>query len=374
MKRVLHIVSCLELGGTEAFIMNNYREINRNEVQFDFLVLTQKEYPYIKEIQQLGGNVYFGVWPTLKNIVKFYRIFKNVIKQGGNYSTVHCHLNEGNALPLLCAKLCGIKKRISHSHATPFIPLSKLKKIIFVLRKITIKLCGNTFLACSRDAGKWLYVDDFFGKFGQVINNGIDITKFLYIESDEIKKLKKEFDIIQKNNIIVGNISRFDATKNQLFILDVFEEILKKEPNAILVLGGVDGGQLQEIIEKVNVLGITKNVRFIGSRTDVPVCLKLIDIYLFPSLSEGLGIALLEAQAAGCNCFASTGVSKESDMGINRVEYYPLSDGAEVWAERIIEKHKEHFRLNSKEIISAFTDKEYTIDASVQKLKGVYDA
>ncbi|MEE1013324.1 MAG: glycosyltransferase [Clostridia bacterium] len=374
MKRILHIVSCLELGGTEAFIMNHYRALNRQEIQFDFLVLTEKDFPYVAEIKELGGNVYFGVQASFWHMIKYYKIFKNVLNQSGGYEAVHCHLNAGNALPLMGAMLCGIKKRISHSHDTSQRPGSKVKQIIFELRKGIIKLCGNVFLACSIDAGKELYGTRFFEKYGKVINNGIELTKFLHIDSREIGKRKEEFKITQENDFIIGNISRFEAKKNQLFILEVFKKILDKKPNAILLLGGIDGGQLTEVMARIKMLRIEKNVRLIGVRTDIPVCLKLMDVYLFPSLFEGLGIALLEAQAAGCNCFASTGVSREADMGLNRVEYYNLSDGAEAWAERVLQKQASCHRKSQEEIVAAFTEKEYTIEVAVQKLKGVYNA
>lgn len=374
MKRILHIVSCLELGGTEAFIMNHYRAMNRQKIQFDFLVLTEKDSPYVAEIKELGGSVYFGIQPSFRHMIKYYKVFRNVINRGGVYDAVHCHLNAGNALPLMCAKICGIKKRISHSHDTRQRPVSKVKQIIFELRKSIIKLCSNVFLACSIDAGKELYGARFFKKYGKVINNGIDLTKFLQVDSREVEKRKEEFKITHKNDFIIGNISRFEAKKNQLFILEVFDKILKERPNAILLLGGIDGGQLPEVMARIKKLGIEKNVRLIGARTDIPVCLKLMDVYLFPSLFEGLGIALLEAQAAGCNCFASTGVSIEADMGLERVEYYDLSDGAEVWAERILQKQARCHRKSQEEIVAAFTEKEYIIEVTVQKLKEVYNA
>ena len=153
--------------------------------------------------------------------------------------------------------------------------------------------------------------------------------------------------------MVIGNISRFEEKKNSLFTINVFSKILDFIPEAVLIMGGSDGGLLEECKSQVEKLGIEKSVRFIGKRTDVPACLKLFDIYLFPSLFEGLGIVLLEAQASGCFCVASDGVSPEVDRGLNSVHFISLKKNETDWAKEIIESYnnwKEPEQSDSKKI------------------------
>lgn len=370
MKKVLQVVSCLEKGGTEAFIMNNYRAADKDRLQFDFFVFTKKDYEYIDEIKSLGGNVYFGVLPSIFRIPSFFAAIKKVLKNG-NYDAVHCHVNSGNAIPILCARICGVKKLISHSHDTKALPSNFLKRLLFLIRRFIIKRTATHFFACSKDAGVSLYGEKFFDLHGTVINNGIDVDKFINVDRTCVNNLKKELCISEKA-VVIGNITRFEPKKNQLFAVNVFFEILKYKPDSVLLLGGVDGGQLEEVKDRVKTLGIQDSVRFIGVRNDVPECLKLIDIYLFPSLYEGLGISLLEAQAAGCDCFASTGVSKESDMGIGNVCYFSLDDGEKQWADKILEKHGCFENISENAVKKAFIDKNYSIDSISETLTEVY--
>lgn len=371
--KVLQVVPCLELGGTEAFIMNNYRNIDRNKIQFDFFVFSKQDYPYLREIKDMGGKVHFGIQPSIRNVIGFYKAFKQAVSSGGPYAAIHCHANAGNALPLICGALCGIKNRISHSHATNQMPLSFIKRLFYLIRIFFIKRFATQFFACSCDAGEELYGKNFFDAKGAVIHNGIDVQKYSKEYSDTERNLMEEFCICDSNDLIVGNITRFDSNKNQIFAVDVFFEILKRYPDAILLLGGVDGGCLNNVKAKVADLGIENNVRFIGKRQDVTDCLKLIDIYLFPSLFEGLGIALLEAQAAGCLCFASSGVSNESDMGLGTVEYYDLQDGAAKWVERMLNKFDNFTPPGEAEILTAFKNNGYDITESANKLVKFYE-
>ena len=368
--RVLQVIPCLELGGTEAYVMNNYRHIDKEKIQFDFLVFAEKDYPYTKEIISLGGNIYYGVQPGLKNFFKFLKILKNVTQNGESYKAIHCHANTGNALPLFCATLCGIKNRISHCHAICG-SVSLVGRLKFFFRKTVIKLFATEYLACSTEAGNSLYGKNLFINKGKVINNAIDIDKFIDIDEEKVERIRAEFKI-DKNKIILGNISRFDKYKNNTFVLEVFSDLLKINSELLLVLGGVDGGMLETIKNRVKELNLQDKVIFIGPRDDVADCLHLIDIYVFPSVSEGFGISLLEAQAAGCLCFASTGVPNKTDMGIGLANYYPLQTGAKKWAENISVRLDEIPKVNTEIIKEAFKAKGFSIKENVKQLEGVY--
>lgn len=373
MKKILQVVSCMELGGTEAFIMNNYRALDRSKYQFDFLIFCEKEYPYSEEIKKLGGRVFFSGMPSFKNLHKFTKRFKEIVKQGGPYSAVHSHVNIGNGIPLFVSYLCNIPIRISHSHDTSGNESGFLKKPWYLVKKALIKKYATEYLACSKAAGDYLYGEALFSEKGKVISNGINVSLFLDERQPEVELLKKEFSIEKNCPLIVGNISRFEDKKNSLFTVKVFKKILDYVPKAVLIMGGPDGGRLEDCKCLAKQLGIEKSVKFIGKRNDIPVCLKLIDIYLFPSLFEGLGIVLLEAQASGCFCVASDGVSTEADRGLNSVHYISLKKDETKWASEILEKYKDWKKPKAQEIVKKFTESGFEIGESHKRLKEVYD-
>lgn len=361
------MVGCLERGGTEAFIMNLYRNIDRSQIQFDFLVLHKKDYPYLEEIKELGGNVYFGVPFRKRHIGAFMKRCISVMKQTP-YVAVHSHLNLLNGWILLAAKYAGISKRISHSHDTYGKDGRFYERLMHKAECFFIRSCGTEFLACSADAGNYLYGEKLFLKKGNVINNGIDVEMFL-----KASETPDDLNIPPETTLVIGNISRFEAKKNQLFLLDVFEEILVSEPNAILLLGGVDGGQLDQCRKKVKNLDITDKVCFIGIREDMPKVLRMLDIYIFPSLYEGLGIVLLEAQAAGCYCVASTECPCDSDMGLGRIDYIPLENDCKLWAKRILQGYAEAKDYPSfQEVRNAFDRKNYSVSWLSKKMADIY--
>ena len=372
MIHVLHVVFSLELGGTEAFIMNMYRNIDRRKIQFDFLVLIKKDFPYIDEIERMGGHIYWGVCPKYKRPCEFYKTVIPIMKNG-KFDIVHSHINNFNGWVMSAAKIAKIPKRISHSHDTAGLDGKGVIKMFHLAEKHLAKNCATHWLACSVEAGAYLFGQKFFCVNGKVVRNGINVDKWLTHDAANEKQLSVEWGLTDGQTVI-GNISRFEAKKNQLFLIDVFAEVLKINSNAILLLGGVDGGQLSQCLEKVQQLGIYDRVRFIGPRTDMPNVLHLIDIFVFPSLFEGLGIVLLEAQAAGCYCLASDACPTDSDVGIGTIEYQKLSDSATHWAGRIfsVAFDKGKRKKGPAEIASAFQKKGYDIQSLVSTMTGIY--
>lgn len=368
--KVLQVVSCLEKGGTEAYIINNFKHIDRERMCFDFLVFVEKEYPYYSHvINQLGGRIFFCGLPSLKRMPAFLHAIIEVIKKQGPYQAVHAHVNIVNGWVLLAAKWAGVPIRISHSHDTSGKDSNNIiRKCYIQLEEFLIKTNATHYLACSRLAGAYLYGEDFFGANGNVYNNGIDVSQFADVPLVQREELEDALGI--KNCITFGNITRLEAKKNTLFTIEVFSEIVKKHQNAVLLLGGPDGGLLGEAKRRVHELGIEDKVRFIGTREDVPVILQLIDIYLFPSLFEGLGIAVLEAQAAGVYTIASEAVSKESDMGLGLIEFCPLD--IERWTKAVC-SHLQRERVEKERIIKQFQKNGYLIQDSAKKLAELYE-
>lgn len=365
MKRILHVVACLERGGTEAFIMNHYRALDRREYQFDFLVFREKEYPYTAEIRSLGGRIFFVTAPSVRNVGRF---LKEAVPIMAGYDAIHSHVNIENAWVMAAAARSGVRVRVSHSHDTTGKEGTLPVRAYRAFQERLIKAHATHFLACSHDAGNYLYGEAFFARHSAVIHNGIHVERFTDAAVDN--DLRQALGLTE-SPLVIGNITRFEPKKNQLFAVDIFASVLKKRPDSVLLLGGPDGGSLEAVQEKVRALGIADKVRFLGPRDDIPACLKLMDVYLFPSLYEGLGIALLEAQAAGRRCVASTGVSREADMGLGLVRYLDLSQPPEIWADCILSETKRP--AGREQILDAFAQKGYSIQQSLQELRKIYD-
>ena len=373
MKRIIHVVSCLERGGTEAFIMNHYRAMERTEYQFDFLVFREKDYPYLGEIERLGGRVFFCVSPSRKKIVSSIAGMVRIMKKNGPYCAVHSNINIENAWVMVAAAIAGIPVRVSHSHGTKGKEGNCIVRLYRKFQNILIKVFATQYVGCGVEAGRYLYGEAFFDKKGKVIHNGIDVNRFISVPEEQIDTLRKSFSLDGPHGLVFGNITRFDDNKNQQFVLEVFQCIAEKYPDATLLLGGTDGGNLQMIKEKTRTLKLEKQVKFIGERNDIPACLKLIDIYLFPSLYEGLPIALLEAQAAGCYCIVSTAVSAESDIGLGRVLFCDLKDSSEHWFQMIEENAIGNPRPEAEKILKMFRKSGYDIHQSVKHLIQIYE-
>lgn len=371
MDRVLHVVSSLERGGTEAFIMNNFRTIDRNEIQFDFFVFVEKEYPYTEEITRLGGKIFWGEIPSAKNAGSLMKRLGDVIRQNGPYVAIHSHVNIANSWVMKAAKKAGVKVRISHSHAISDNSGSFIKKLYKKFQLHLLKRNATHFFACSREAGQSLYGKNFFDFHGEIIKNGINIKDFVNVSDQAVANLKQELGC-NDAELVLGNVTRFDLNKNQLFILDIFKDLLKYKPGAVLLLGGVDGGMLDAVKSKAKEMQILNNIRFIGPRKDIPVCLKLIDVYLFTSFSEGLGIALLEAQAGGCMCFVSTGVVRKADVGLGNVHFESLQTPPSIWAKKIIDKYAEYKAPDESKVEYLFKEKGYLIQETTDKLSAIY--
>lgn len=372
MKRILHVVSCLERGGTEAFLMNHDRVIDRIEYQFDFLVLHKKDYPYLEEIQRLGGQVFFCTPPSRKQFLSSIREMVACMKENGPFCAVHSHINIENAWVLAAAKLAGIPVRVSHSHDTKGREGTGLTGLYRHMQSLLIKLFANRYAACGIAAGEYLYGKRLFRRKGTVIHNGIDVAQFQEVPDARLQALRKEFALLDKTGLVVGNITRFEDKKNQMFALEVFRKVLDHDPNAVLLLGGPDGGKLEQVTQRISELHLNDHVRLIGERNDISACLKLIDVYLFPSLYEGLPIALLEAQAAGCFCVSSQNVSAEADMGIDQVVFCGIENGPEEWVQVILDRAGRS-RPSADQVLAAFREKGYDIRWSAHRLMELYE-
>lgn len=303
--RVLQIMGIVESGGVEAVIMNYYRHIDKSKVQFDFVMHKGSNPGYIAEAKGMGAKVY-EITPYTKNIIKFtYEIYK-IIKEG-NYQIVHSNMNSLSGFPLMAAYFAGANVRILHNHTMDSSTEGLRTFAKRVLRPFA-KAFANKYWACSKLAGEWMYGKTAV-KNGKVtiIHNAIDLDRFAF-NKEKRDKLRRELDL--EGKFVVGHVGRFVKVKNHEFLIDAFEEVVLQKENAVLLLIG-DGPLMGVIKEKVNNLGLTDKVIFLGVRSDVADLYNVMDVFVFPSLYEGLGLAALEAQKNGLPVIASTEVPTE---------------------------------------------------------------
>lgn len=357
--KVLHIVNGMNRAGAETFLMNIFRNINRQNYDFSFLCYGEEKYDYEEEIKKLGGHIERIDIPKEVGIFKHLKQLKKLIKDN-NYDIVHAHTYYNSGFSMLAAYLCNVKLRITHSHNTQseYKP-SILKRIYYLFSKILIILFSNKYLACTEEAGKSLFGKRKF----EIVNNGIELEKFAFKEKNRIQ-IRKELKI-KDEDIVIGHIGRFDKQKNHEFLINIFEQLYIANKNYKLLLIGK--GKLQEdIIKMVKEKGIDKEVMFLGIKEDIHRYYSAFDIFLFPSLFEGLGIVLIEAQANGLKCYTSDVVPRDVDIS-EEVKFLSLSISAKEWAERIEQYNKS--RITNMEFLEG---SDYNISNTVRQIEEIY--
>lgn len=357
--RVLQVVTHMNRGGLETMLMNYYRKIDRDKVQFDFLTHRpeNEKKDYDDEIRSLGGKIYH--MPTLNPFSRNYRkSLDRFFKEHKEYRIVHSHLDCLSAYPLKAAKENGVPVRIAHAHTT--LVDSNLKKYIKLYSKKLIPKYATDLFACGELAGEWM----FEGQPFQIMNNAIDTKKYLFNENIR-KKIRKELKIMD-NEYVIGHVGNFTPPKNHAFIIDIFHEICKRTKNVRLVLtgGGNDSRQYQEMARE---LGVADRIIFTGVRTDVPDLMQAFDVFLFPSIYEGLPVTLVEAQAAGLHCIVSDQVTREVQI-TDLIEFLALNENKDTWIERIL-KYEDADRENMLEKIR---QGKYDIEENARWLEEFY--
>lgn len=326
--RVLHFFNKMDLGGAETFVMNIYRNINRDLVQFDFAVESEEVGFYDEEIKKLGGRIFILPSPK-KNLLNYVIKVKKILKDE-NFKVVHSHVHLFSGINLLIAKLCGVNKRIAHSHTySQYKKRGLLRKLYEGSMKLLIHKTANEYLGCSERALKDLFLQSNIKT--NIIYNGIDIKKFL---DNDLNKDEAKMNIgLNENDFIIGHVGAFRAEKNHEFIFDIFEEFLQYNASAKLVLVG-DGKLKNKILNILSEKEYKHKVYLLGNRKNIEAIYKAFDIFIFPSLYEGLGMAAIEAQLSGLNCVLSDCVPKDVDITGN-VSFLSLSDEKTIWVEHL---------------------------------------
>lgn len=367
MKKVLQISMGEEYGGVEELEINWFRNIDKG-IKFDFLTPNNKPFKnYEEEIKKLGGNLYnFNISRNSfkGRIIYAFELFKFLKKN--KYDILHinseCFLFVFHVV--LIAKLCRIKKIVIHSHNT--IRLNKIKKIFIELFSPLLIKLTNAYLSCSEDARYSLYTKRFINKNKVIIlKNGIDVNKYKYDENVRVE-YRKKYSLDEK--IVYGHIGRFVEQKNHFFLIDIFYEIQRIQKNSVLLLVG-DGVLEDKIKEKVKKLDIEDKVIFLGFRNDVDKILNCMDVFLFPSLYEGLGIAAIEAQTNGLITYCSKEVPIEANISSN-FKYFDLKENCKNIAQNIC---GENLNLNNrKEVYKEVLNNGYDIKTVCHILGKIY--
>ena len=355
--RILQIVSSMNAGsGVLAVVLNWHQYIDKSKVQFDYLYIVDTPVKNQAEIERLGGQ-YYKLPNPFKEPFKFlrasYRFFKT-----HRYHTIHSHITSLNLFFFPLAKLFGTKNIIQHAHGTKWSD-KKLKgwRNYIMLHAVWPLITHK--LACSQLAGKFWYGENF-----AVVNNGIDVEKFAY---NPMVRAQKRKELGLENKFVVGNVGRFALQKNHSFLIDIFEQVAKQDPDAKLVLVG--GGSLEEPIKaRVTAKHLQNAVIFLGVRQDVPDLLQAFDALCMPSLYEGLPVVGVEAQAAGLpGIFADTITPEVLLLPSSRM--LSLKDSAAVWAHQILSL-KNQVRASGSTVLR---DKGFDICQTAQQMQNFYE-
>ncbi len=358
MIRVLHVVPPFKRGGIESFIMNLYRKIDRNQVQFDFLA-SEISADYENEIITLGGRVFKAPLKTKKPIL-FFKSLKNVVKQN-HYEIIHIHsFSAVMAIDFLIAKLGGATIRIAHSHSSKDkvnISLKRnMKQYIF---RFPLNLLATHRFACSFKAAIWM-----FGKKQhnvKIIKNAINCEDYKFNKRLR-NNIREELNI--NENLVIGNIGRFVHQKNQEFLLLIFFELKKIYPKSKMLLIG-EGALKDSISKKVAEQNLSQDVIFLGVRDDVNELLQAMDAFVLPSFYEGLPVSAIEAQASGLPVFLSNTISEETNLG--SCTYLDLKLEPSYWAKKIIDTCKQHIRSDTMKQIKYLGYDMENVASEIQK-------
>ncbi len=360
--RILQVGMSPYYGGTEAFLMNQYRKLDRTKIQFDFLNVFSQPIACEQEIEELGGKIYHLNMQRHKGLKQYYRNLDHFFREhSGKFHAIHCNLQSLVNVDLLkYAKKYAIPVRIAHAHNAGYgKEPGKLQKLLIFLNKRTVKRCATHYFACSELAAKWM-----FNAQATVINNAIDARVYRFCEQTR-NELRAEMGLGKEPVVIF--VGRLDPQKNPIFLLEIFKELLTFWEDAkLLVVGdGILRPQMETFIVEN---GLQSGVAMLGTRGDVSRLLQAADVFLLPSRFEGLGIVLVEAQAAGMPAFTSKDVVPEAVKITDFLEFIPLTHTPLQWAQRIAENANTARQDSLEAVIRAG----YDTAANAQKLQKLY--
>lgn len=367
--RVLHVLGTTNLGGAESRVMELYRAMNRENVQFDFLIHTTKDGSYSEEIRRLGGNIYSLPRFKVYNYFAYKKAIRDFFETHEEFSAVHGHMTSTASIYLPIAKKVYQKKGkylLTIAHARSAGVDRGIKGSITKCLRRNLKKKTDYCFTCSREAGEAVFGKEWVEK-GKVktIPNSISCKRFQYDESVR-NSIRKELGLEDK--FVIGHVGRFGFMKNHTFLVDVFQLLQEKDASAALVLIG-KGEEETAIREKVKTLGLDNKVHFLGNHFDVERYYQAFDYFVFPSTFEGFPGSVLEAQASGLHCLVSDKVTKEVAL-TPLVSYRSIEEEPVKWADEILQHKSE--TGNRKVDVSAIRERGYDVDGQAALMEEFY--
>ncbi len=363
MLRVLHSVSNMARAGIETMLMNYYRQIDREQIQFDFLANKPVPGEYDEEIRSMGGRVFVSPGLNPLHFPKYRRYVMGLLHDNPEIGIVHAHNEAMGYYALKSAKDAGIPVRIAHAHNTQII--RDYKYPLKLLCKQLLPGAATDYWSCGRDAGIYYYGQKRWEAAGFILHNAIDVQRFS-LKTEKRDRLRQLHGL--GDCFVIGHVGRFNVQKNHTRLLDIFAEIAETVPEARLALIGV--GELeQDAKDKASALGISDRVLFLGQMGDVSEWYQAMDCFVLPSLFEGLPVVGIEAQAAGLPCFFSDHVTDEVLLSPAAQRIPLAADNAE-WARAILEKRQAGTdRMQGPDIVRRAG---YDIHTEARKLQELY--
>lgn len=356
--QVCHVVSGLISGGVETMIYNYCSKMNSEEFEFHILYQHEASSKNYNDFSSLNFNLFQlpekRKYP-IKNFLKTYKYIKEK-----NIDVIHCHMNFMNCIPLLAAKLAGVKVRICHSHTNNVTKKNFFKRAFESFCKYLSVKFATDYLACGTDAGKYMYKDKISY---QVITNALDLSKYEYSQNER-QKIRKKYRI-KDNEILIGHVGRFVDVKNHIFIINIFEKIVSINSKYKLMLIG-DGELIDDIKKMVLEKKLNNNIIFTGIIQNTYDYYNAMDLFILPSKFEGMPMAALEAQANGLICFFSNTIDKNTIVDKEKSEFLELKE--KKWIDKII-NIKKYKRIIKKEL---FIEKKLEINSAIDNLKMIY--
>lgn len=369
--RILQVVGWMDRGGLETWLMHVLRNIDRERFHIDFLVETTETCAYDSEVGALGSKIIPCLHPSKPLL--YGRNFKQLYQQHGGYDIIHSHIHNYTGYVLKLAKQVGIPIRIAHSHndtSSLTFDAGLKRRLYLALTQHWIKRYATAGLATSDKAAAALYGTNW-QKDSRFATHycSIDFSKWKL----EINRRAIRAELgIPEDAFVIGHIGRFAEQKNHSFLIDIAAEVIKHKPKTKLLLVG-DGSLRLEIQRKVSDLNLTSHVIFAGLRSDIAQIMRgAMDTFLFPSLYEGLGLVLLEAQASGLSCILSDVIPKEVDVVKPLMHRVSLSSSASYWADILIDVSQNKSTITQKECLNIIQESPFSIEKGVKELQNIY--
>lgn len=362
IKRVLHIVSDISYSnGITNVILNYYRNIDKSKFQFDFMYFVEKENSSYAEINALGGRTFKIATPSPRNLILYSQYLESFYRENNLFYDI-LHIHELSLLNLFVRSYKKVWNHdtyvIAHAHSTIY-SSNLFKSIRNRIFSLNMSRYVTHYAACSKSAAEFWFRN--YAKNAFIIKNAIDLQRFTF---DSRLRLLIRKQIGAEGKVVIGHVGRLSKEKNHSFLIEVFFKFKKHVPNSSLLLIG-NGRERSRLLRQISLYNLSKDVIIVNETKRVEDYYQAMDIFIFPSFSEGFGTAILEAQISGIQCVVSSGVPKEVDIG--KLSFLRLEDGSDTWVDKIKE-----LDLQRSDNIKAAADSGYCIKKATQSLELYY--